>query len=382
MPRAPRRSETMTIARLAKHLGLSEGTVSRALNNYPDIAAKTIDRVRKAADELGYRPSTTARRLARGVVETIGFVLPARDGHQIDPFLAEILDGLATELALSDWDLLVAAVPDGHDEVEVMDRLVRSGKVGGFVVARTKRQDPRVDYLRKSDIPFVVQGRTEQCDDYAWLDIDNQKAFVDAMDHLVGLGHRKIAFLGGDPDLNYAWQRREGYLSAAKAHGCAIRPGYLHDGIMDEMAARAAVAELLKHPDRPTALLCVTDAVAIGAIHALAHAGISVGSEMSVIGFDGLPMGEAIHPGLTTMSQASYQVGREVGRIVVEQATASTAGPASPLSQILWDATLTIRGSANPPASTPATNAQPASMPGTNAQPASTPATNAKGGIS
>ncbi|WP_417803869.1 substrate-binding domain-containing protein [Thalassospira lucentensis] len=372
----------MTIARLAKHLGLSEGTVSRALNNYPDIAAKTIDRVRKAADELGYRPSTTARRLARGVVETIGFVLPARDGHQIDPFLAEILDGLATELALSDWDLLVAAVPDGHDEVEVMDRLVRSGKVGGFVVARTKRQDPRVDYLRKSDIPFVVQGRTEQCDDYAWLDIDNQKAFVDAMDHLVGLGHRKIAFLGGDPDLNYAWQRREGYLSAAKAHGCAIRPGYLHDGIMDEMAARAAVAELLKHPDRPTALLCVTDAVAIGAIHALAHAGISVGSEMSVIGFDGLPMGEAIHPGLTTMSQASYQVGREVGRIVVEQATASTAGPASPLSQILWDATLTIRGSANPPASTPATNAQPASMPGTNAQPASTPATNAKGGIS
>ena len=372
MPRAPRRSETMTIARLAKHLGLSEGTVSRALNNYPDIAAKTIDRVRKAADELGYRPSTTARRLARGVVETIGFVLPARDGHQIDPFLAEILDGLATELALSDWDLLVAAVPDGHDEVEVMDRLVRSGKVGGFVVARTKRQDPRVDYLRKSDIPFVVQGRTEQCDDYAWLDIDNQKAFVDAMDHLVGLGHRKIAFLGGDPDLNYAWQRREGYLSAAKAHGCAIRPGYLHDGIMDEMAARAAVAELLKHPDRPTALLCVTDAVAIGAIHALAHAGISVGSEMSVIGFDGLPMGEAIHPGLTTMSQASYQVGREVGRIVVEQATASISGPASPLSQILWDATLTIRGSANPPASTP----------GTNAQPASTPATNAKGGIS
>ncbi|HAI28153.1 MAG TPA: LacI family transcriptional regulator, partial [Thalassospira sp.] len=93
MPRVRKQNETMSIARLAKHLGLSEGTVSRALNNYPDIAAKTVARVRKAADELGYRPSTTARRLARGVVETIGFVLPARDGHQIDPFLAEILDG-------------------------------------------------------------------------------------------------------------------------------------------------------------------------------------------------------------------------------------------------------------------------------------------------
>lgn len=378
MPRAPRRSETMTIARLANHLGLSEGTVSRALNNYPDIAKKTIARVRKAADELGYRPSTTARRLARGVVETIGFVLPARHGHQIDPFLAEILDGLATELALSDWDLLVAAVPDGHDEVDVMDRLIRSGKVGGFVVARTKRHDPRVDYLRTSDVPFVVQGRTEKCDDYAWLDIDNQKAFIDAMDHLVGLGHRKIAFLGGDPELNYAWQRREGYLTAAKTHGCDVPDGYLHDGIMDEMAARRAVADLLKHPDRPTAILCVTDTVAIGAMHALAHAGITVGKDISIIGFDGLPMGEAIHPGLTTMAQASYQVGREVGRIVVEQANT----PASPLSQILWDATLTVRGSANSPASTPVANAQPASTPVTNAQPASMPVTNAKGGTS
>ncbi|WP_162181373.1 substrate-binding domain-containing protein [Thalassospira australica] len=354
MSRVKKRREVVSIAQLAKHLGLSEGTVSRALNNYPDIARKTIERVRKAADELGYRPSTTARRLARGVVETVGFVLPARDGHQIDPFLAEILDGLATELALSDWDLLVAAVPDGHDEVEVMDRLIRSGKVGGFVIARTKRKDPRVDFLRSANLPFVVQGRTENCDDYAWLDIDNEKAFADAMDHLVGMGHRKIAYLGGDPDLNYAWQRRAGYLAAARKHECPVLPGYLHDGITDEMAARDAVTELLKHPDRPTALLCVTDAVAIGAIHALAHAGITVGRDISVIGFDGLPMGEAIHPGLTTMAQASYEIGREVGRIVVSQANA----PASEFSQILWEASLTIRGSANPPALKLAANAK------------------------
>jgi LacI family transcriptional regulator len=352
--RVKQRSETMSIARLAKHLGLSEGTVSRALNNYPDIAAKTVARVRKAADELGYSPSTTARRLARGVVETIGFVLPARRGHQIDPFLAEILDGLATELALSDWDLLVAAAPKGHDEVEVMDRLIRSGKVGGFVIARTKRDDPRVAFLKTSGVPFVVQGRTADCDDYSWLDIDNEKAFVDAVDHLVGLGHRKIAYLGGDPEYNYAWQRREGYLSATKKHGCEVLPGYLRDGISDELAARDAVNELLKHPVRPTALLCVTDTVAISAIHALTHAGIKVGRDISVIGFDGLPMGEAIHPGLTTMRQASYQIGREVGRIVVAQAST----PASEFSHTLWEASLTIRGSANPPASKSAANAK------------------------
>lgn len=354
MHRAQKRSETMSIARLAKHLGLSEGTVSRALNNYPDIAQKTRERVVKAANELGYRPSTAARRLARGVVETIGFVLPARTGHLIDPFLAEILDGVATELALSDWDLLVAAVPEGHDEVAVMDRLIRSGKVGGFIVSRTRRHDPRIDFLRKSGIPFVAQGRTEDSRDYAWLDIDNEKAFVDATNHLIGLGHRKIAYLGGDPDLNYAWQRKNGFLSAAKSHEYPIDPAFLRDGICDEMAARKAVVELLELPDRPTAILCVTDTVAIGAIHALQHAGVTVGSEISVIGFDGLPMGEAIHPGLTTMTQASDKIGREIGRMVIAQANA----PASEFSQTLWEATLTIRGSANPPATKPVSNAK------------------------
>lgn len=211
--------------------------------------------------------------------------------------------------------------------------------------------------MRKSHVPFVAQGRTENCDDYAWLDIDNEKAFVDAVNYLVGLGHRKIAYLGGDPELNYAWQRRAGYLAATKANGCDIAPGYMHDGITNELAAREAVLEILKLPDHPTAILCVTDAVAIGAIHALAHAGIDVGSEMSVIGFDGLPMGEAIHPGLTTMSQASYQIGREVGRIVVAQANKANS-PASEFSQILWEASLTVRGSANPPALKLAANAK------------------------
>ncbi|MCC9624444.1 substrate-binding domain-containing protein [Thalassospira sp. MA62] len=354
MPRAPRRQDTMSISRLAQHLGLSEGTVSRALNDYPDIAEKTRARVRKAAEKLHYRPSTFARRLARGVVETIGFVLPSRQGHQIDPFLAEILDGLATELALSDWDLLVAAVPEDHDEVEVMERLIQSGKVGGFVVARTLRNDPRIDYLRTSHVPFVALGRTENADDYAWLDIDNEKAFVDAVTHLVELGHRRIAYLGGDPQLNYAWQRRQGYLRATGDLACDIHPGYVRDNICDELTARDAVNDLLNHPDRPTALVCVTDTVAIGAMHALAHAGIRVGHEISVIGFDGLPMGAAIHPGLTTMSQTSHQIGRQVGRIVVAQASA----PEPEFSQTLWEATLTIRGSANPPAPMLAANAK------------------------
>ena len=210
-----RRSVT-SIADLARYCGLSEGTVSRALNNYPDIALKTRERVQQAAKQFGYQPSSTARRLARGVVETIGFVLPGRSNHLSDPFLAEILDGLAAELAVNDWDLLLAAVPDEHDEIAVMDRLIRSGKVGGFAVTRVRREDPRVDFLRGTGIPFVVYGRTENHDNYSWLDIDNEKAFIDAVSYLAEMGHRDIGLLGGDLTLNHAYLRKTGLSGRAQ----------------------------------------------------------------------------------------------------------------------------------------------------------------------
>lgn len=351
MAKASPPSDTMSIARLADHLGLSAGTVSRALNGYTDIAVKTRERVQEAAREFGYRPSSAARRLARGVVETVGFVLPKNhDGRLSDPFLAEVLDGIAAELAAHDWDLLVAAVPEGHDETGVMDRLIRDGKVGGFIITRTRRADTRVDFLRGTGIPFVVHGRTEHHDDYAWLDIDSEKAFIDAVEYLVGLGHRRIALLGGDLVMNFAWLRREGFITAMTAAG--LDPSLIIDGVSNEVAAQSATAELLQRPDRPTAILCVTDAVAIGAIHAISRAGLKAGREVSVIGYDGLPMGEAVEPALTTMSQETYDAGREVGRMLLAQARRPKGAPPE-ISQTLWEAKLTLRASANPPVGAP-----------------------------
>jgi len=199
-------------------------------------------------------------------------------------------------------------------------------------------------------VPFIVHGRTEKHDDYSWLDIDNEKAFVEAVKFLVGLGHRKIALLGGDLRMNYAWLRREGFVKAMQQAGLEIAPDYLVDNIVDEITARAAMTKLLELPVRPTAVVCVTDAVAIGAIHAIGGAGLQVGREVSVIGYDGLPMGAAIEPALTTMSQASHEAGRQVGRMLLAQAQSKS----SEISQILWEAKLTLRASANPPVDDPA----------------------------
>lgn len=334
----------MSIARLAQHLGLSEGTVSRALNNYPDISITTRDRVSKAAKELGYRPSSAARRLARGVVETIGFVLPSRKGHLSDPFLAEILDGVAAELAEHDWDLLVSAVPENQDGVHVMERLVSAGKVSGFVLTRTRRHDRRVEFLRQASVPFVVHGRTETANDYSWLDIDNEKAFVDIVHYLANLGHTRIALLGGDVEMNFAWQRRTGFLGAIAKLGLDRDDALVIDNVTGGLEGRAAAQRLLALPSPPTAIVAVTDAVAIGAMQAVQSHGLQVGRDISVIGYDGLPMGATVEPALTTMSQPSYEAGREVGRMVLAQASSKTPK----ISQTLWEATLTLRASCGP----------------------------------
>ncbi len=340
----------MSIARLAAHLGLAEGTVSRALNNYPDIAKTTRERVAEAARELGYRPSSTARRLATGVIETVGFVLPERDGHVSDPFLAEMLDGIASELAAHDWDLIVAAVPEGHDERDVAERLIRAGKVGGFVLTRTRREDPRIAFLKEQGIPFVVHGRTEDPSGYAWLDVDNEKAFVDAVHYLYNLGHRHIAYIGGQLEFNYAHLRRNGYQRAMDEVGLEVARGYLVDGVTEAMAADDAMSQMLALPTPPTAVLCVTDAVALGAMRAISRGGLRPGHDVSVMGYDGLPTGLAADPPLTTMSQSSHDAGHEVARMI--KALIEGAEPRD--SQVLWEARLTQRASTNPPVSAPA----------------------------
>jgi LacI family transcriptional regulator len=238
-------------------------------------------------------------------------------------------------------------VPDDHDERGVFDRLIRSGKIGGFILTRTKRQDERVTFLRDTGVPFVVHGRTDDCADYAWLDIDNEKAFIDAVHYLINLGHKRIAHLGGDMSFNFAHFRRLGYIKAMEEAGLEIPAGYLVEGVMDGVAADDAMAQMLALPAAPTAVVCVTDTVALGAMRAISRAGLRPGREVSVIGYDGLPIGLAADPPLTTMAQSSYSAGREVARMLM--ALLHGADPSN--SQKLWEARLTQRASANPPVS-------------------------------
>jgi LacI family transcriptional regulator len=353
----------MNLQQLSAALGLSKTTVSRALAGYPDVSSATRERVREAAERFGYRPSAIARRLASGRVEAVGVILPTGAGHFDDPFFLELMTAMGERLAEAELDLLATTAAPGEVEMRALARLVEHRRVDAVVVARTHVHDERVAYLLDRGFPFVCHGRVEEDRPYAYLDTDGAGAFAAAVARLAGLGHTRIGFIGAPDHLYHAVDRLRGFRSGMKAAGLAVQESWVRQGASGEAQAISLVAPLLDDPDRPTAILCTTDRLAIGVMRAARERGIRIPRDLSVIGFDDLPLGRVSDPPLTTFDQS---VGK-AGRRLVEMLLALLAGePAERLREI-WPVELAIRGSDGPAPGTlrtqhltPADRAQPA----------------------
>ena len=302
---------------LAEHLSLSQGTVSRALNEYPDISKSTRRRVRDAANAMGYAPNPTARRLATGIAEVIAYVMPQRDSSMSESFVAPLLQGLGESLGQRGWDLLVTQSDSLEDEIATLTRLTEARQVSGVVLSRPYKKDARIAYLRESKFPFVVHGRSANCEDYAWYDVDNEGAFAEAVARLVELGHSRIAFIGAPLDFTFAQMRMDGYHRALAEHGIQ-RDGTLETfTTLTDDAGAAAATHLLNQPNPPTALLCATDSQALGALSAIRARGMIPGKDISVIGYDGLRIGRHTNPPLSTMAQPQADSGKRLGEMLL-----------------------------------------------------------------
>lgn len=340
---------SVTIDDVARHVGVAKGTVSRVLNNYKDISPATRERILHAVKELGYQPSSTARSLKRGRQDTIGLVMPVGRGRGADPFLSEFIDGIARALDGLNLDLLITTAPSTADLVAVHERLIARRKVDGFILTRTEVDDARIRFLTERGFPFVAHGRTGQPEAFSWLDVDNEAVFVEGVRHLHGLGHRRIAMLAGPQDLNFARQRVEGYRGGLAQSGIPVEAELEIVTDLTEEGGAEGARRLLALPLPPTAVLCTTDAQAIGAMRLIRDAGLVVGQDITVIGYDGLPVGAYLDPPLTTFSQAAREAGGRIAAMLVDQIGNPLARPV----QDLTDALLIRRGSDGPPARTP-----------------------------
>lgn len=304
-----------TISDVSDALGLTKGTVSRALNDYPDISESTRARVRSAADRMGYRPLSHAQAIKTGRTRSIGLVIQMADHDAHRPFLAEFLAGISRGASAEGWTLTVATSTGEDDTIEVMSSLIADRKADGFILPRTELSDPRVAYLRQRNVPFVLFGRTEDTEGCAWFDILGEAAMGRAVERLYGQGHRRIGFVNGGSRYMYSRLRQTGFESAMNELGLTPA-GILTDAVTAADGA-AATKQLLDTDHPPTALVFAVEAAALGAYHAARAAGLQIGRDLSVISYDGLAEGAVADPQLTTFEVDFPQAGTRLAQLLI-----------------------------------------------------------------
>jgi LacI family transcriptional regulator len=299
---------------LARSLGLSITTVSRALDDYGDVAARTRKRVRETADAIGYRPNAAARRLRKGASELVTLVLPTEPGQFNEPLYIELLAPMGQRLAREGYDLTLIAAAPGPDELKTYRRIVEGRRADGIFVVRTRRQDARIDYLQKLGFPFVAMGRCDSETVYAFVDGDGESAFADAVRRLVTMGHRRIVHLAAPSAFTFAVLRRRGYARAMAEAG--LQPQVIEHRA-DETGGCGAALEALNAASRPTALLCATDRMAFGALRAARQRGLVVPRDLSIIGHDNLVTSQFCDPPLTTMELPIAATGEKLAEMML-----------------------------------------------------------------
>lgn len=306
-----------TLEDIAKRVGKSITTVSRALHDYDDVSPETKAMVRQAADEMGYIPSSTAQRLQKRRSDTIGMVLPTFGPRFSDPFFSEFIAGVGNKAASMGHDLLVSTRPPGELELQTYRLNIQSGRVDGFIIVRTRRVDERIKYLHETKFPFVAFGRTEGLDDFPFVDEDSHQGMYLLSKHLLGLGHTRIGCISGPPELNFSNQRLEGIKSALVEVGLEYDPTLCQQGDMTQSGGYIKAEELLSLDQPPTAIIACNDLMALGAMSAAHKLGFIVGQDISITGFDDIPMSEHSHPPLTTVNQPIYDIGEMVCEMLI-----------------------------------------------------------------
>lgn len=306
-----------TLKEIARRTGKSITTVSRALAGYDDVSPETKALVRRVAEELGYTPNLLARRLQKRRSDTIGLILPTFGPRFSDPFFSEFLAGVGNMAAEHGYDLLVSTQPPGDRELAVYRQKVQSRQVDGFVLVRTRRQDARIRYLCEIGFPFVAFGRTECELDFPFVDVDGIQGMRLIAEHLIGLGHRRIACLAPPPDLLFAEHRLIGLRQALADHGLELPESLIVLGDLTQKSGYQATMRLLDGPQPPTAIAACNDLMALGAMSAIQERGLVVGRDVAVTGFDDIPMAEHSHPPLTTVHQPIYQIGKMVCEMLI-----------------------------------------------------------------
>jgi DNA-binding LacI/PurR family transcriptional regulator len=302
-----KRSTIKDIARLAN---VSHATVSRALRRSPLVNPATTERIRRIAEQSGYRASAAARSLVTSKTRTIGIVVTSI----ADPFAAEVVLGIEDAANASDYSVILAnSNANPEREVKVVTAF-EERRVDGIIVTSSRVGAVYVERLSQADVPIVLLNNQHPSEFMHSVMIDNVAASLEATRHLIGLGHRHIAYIGDRFGCQSDTERFGGYRAALDAGYLPFEPGWVVHGDGKPEGGERAMAALLALPVWPTAVFCYNDMTALGALRAIRACGLEAPRHISVVGFDDLFLAQYCSPALTTVRQPM----REMGRLAFE----------------------------------------------------------------
>lgn len=309
----------VTIKDVAALAGVSPSTVSRTCKNNPSISEETKERVRKAMAELGYEPNFQASNLASQNSRTIGIILPASAKEVYEnSFYLEAIQGISHYCNGRQY---MTTIVTGQDEAEILNAvrsMSRSGKVDGFIILYSKKEDPVIDYLFNEGLLYILIGKaTQYTNQTIYIDNDNLLAGREATEYLYQLGHRRIAYLGSDSSLMFSADRKAGYQLALASHQLPVRPEYCVEVKNVSENNEEAIRGLLMQKDRPTAILVSDDILAVSLKRVCLENHLAIPEDLSIISFNNSLFARLTSPQLTSIDIGAGQLGSEAASQII-----------------------------------------------------------------
>ena len=330
-----------TIRDVAQRAGVSKGAVSFALNGRPGVADETRARILRAADELGWRPSASARALSQRRALAIGLVL-AGPPAQLGDHFCQLLTGMEEVLAVQGYVLVMSVVADTQAAVVTYERLISDQRVDGVVLTDPRADDPRYSPLAELDVPAVVVGDPVWSCPFPYVAADERPVVMQAVRHLVDLGHRRIGHVSGPRNVAHAAVREQAWRDAMTAAG--LRCPESVDGGFSAGGGALATRRLLAAEDPPTAIFYANDVMAIAGVGVARERGVRVPQDLSMVGCDDISLAQHVDPPLTTINHDAVTHGR-----IAAARLLATLNSTQPDQVAPPDPVLVVRASTGPP---------------------------------
>ena len=313
----------MNIKELAKKLGLSITTVSRALGGYSDVSEKTRERVKKFANKYKYSPNPYASTLASGKAKTVGYVLPIYGTNTStlnQGNFFQFISGMSEELLSESIQLQILFAKSEEEELKAYKKLITEHKIENIVLQNLKTKDRRIEILNKYKINYVAWGKTKGKSNYSWVDLDNDKAIEVIINYLIKKNHTHISYINISEKYNFANERKSSFLKNLKLNKINFNPNYYASVKLEEPEnSFEVIKKMLTKNKKISAIICSTEFSALSAIKACNYLNYKIGKDISIITFDGALVRDLSSPPITAVSFPVKELGKRAINILLNK---------------------------------------------------------------